>query len=142
MVDLDDFDALLGGASGGGWTDGGTYIYPTTLSDNVGLGFTNPSAFLHIASTASQTLFRVDDNGDGDTSPFLIDASGNVGIGKTNPAYPLDVVGNLNVSSCLAVGGGTMCGWGSKLAVGGQIIANSFEMHSSTGTGMGMSGEV
>ena len=50
-------------------------------------------SFLNIASTVNQDLFRVDDNGAGDTSPFVIKADGNVGIGTTNPVAKLAVSG-------------------------------------------------
>jgi hypothetical protein len=60
-------------------------------SGNVGIATTAPAALLNIASTANQDLFRVDDNGDGDTSPFIIKADGNVGIGTTAPGQLLHV---------------------------------------------------
>lgn len=68
-----------------GWTDGGSNVYLTTTADLVGVGTTTPSALLHISSTANQTLFRIDDNGSTDVTPFIVTASGNVGIGTFLP---------------------------------------------------------
>ncbi len=41
-------NALGTSSSAGGWTHSGTSIYPTTLTDNVGIGTTTPLSVLHI----------------------------------------------------------------------------------------------
>lgn len=90
---------------------------------NVGIGTLLPNALLSVASTASQTLFRVDDNGAGDLSPFIVDANGNVGIGTANtetdkllvmggnvgigtwvPNQTLDVKGKVIISDNVGIG--------------------------------------
>ena len=73
-------------------------------SGNVGIGDTGPDALLDISSSTASTLFRVDDSGDGDTSPFIIDGDGNVGIGTSTPSSLLSVQGDLRVG---AAGGDT-----------------------------------
>lgn len=60
---------------------------------NVGLGTLTPTAILDISSTANQDLFRVNDNGTGDVSPFIINQDGNVGIGSASPGRVLDIYG-------------------------------------------------
>ncbi len=45
--------------SAGGWTHSGTYIYPTTLTDFVGIGITNPTANLDIRSPAVDQTSRL-----------------------------------------------------------------------------------
>lgn len=52
------------------------------------------SMFTVSSSTYSGNMILVEDNGDGDTSPFVIDASGKVGIGTTSPFRNLDVNGD------------------------------------------------
>jgi hypothetical protein len=81
------------------WTTNGTDRVVINANGNVGIGLTNPSALTHLSSTAAQDLLRVDDNGAGDTTPFLIDQNGNVGIGTTaiTSGYALDVNGNTKV---------------------------------------------
>jgi hypothetical protein len=66
---------------------------------NIGVGTTSPVAKFNISSTEAVDLFRVDDNGAGDTTPFVIDQNGNVGIGTTGPGDKLDVVGAIRLSS-------------------------------------------
>ncbi len=73
------------------WSEVGTNIYPTTLTQNVGIGTLTPDAELSITSTAAGNLFRVNDNGSGDTTPFVVNSVGNVGVGTATPIYKLDV---------------------------------------------------
>ena len=47
-------------AVGGGWTDGGTNIYTTTATDNVGIGDTTPSKLFVVGNG---DLFQVDSSG-------------------------------------------------------------------------------
>ena len=60
---------------------------------NIGIGTVSPLAVLHLVSTSTSDLFRIDDDGSGDTTPFLVDQDGNVGVGTTTPGYKLEVVG-------------------------------------------------
>lgn len=66
---------------------------------NVGLGTFASNAILDISSTAAQDLFRINDNGVGDTSPFVVDMAGNVGIGSVAPGTSLDVQGTIRAST-------------------------------------------
>jgi len=93
----------LSGLGSGGWTDGGTKIYPTLTSDQVAIGTTTPisgasltvlgtlagagtgpiaftNANVGIGTTTAPALLTV-----GSTGSFQIDTSGNtrVGIGTT-----------------------------------------------------------
>ncbi len=68
-----------------GWADGGTNVFLSTSTDNVGVGTYQPNSLLNISSTVSQDLFRVDDNGFGDTTPVVVRVDGNVGISTTQP---------------------------------------------------------
>ncbi|MDO8675435.1 MAG: hypothetical protein Q7K71_04890, partial [Candidatus Omnitrophota bacterium] len=69
-----------------------------TATGNVGIATFAPNAFLDISSTTNQDLFRVNDNGTGDTSPFIIKAGGNVGIGTTVPTSSVGAMRVLDIS--------------------------------------------
>src|SRR3989344_5326654 len=83
------------------------------IQGNVGIGFTSPSASLHVLNTAAQNSFRVDDEAN-DASPFVIVADGNVGIGNPSPGASLHLgstgvnnsTGLMNFSSCNSTCGG------------------------------------
>lgn len=69
----------------GGWTDGGTNVYLTVTSDNVGIGTTTPTSG-----------FKADIRGNAYVS-------GNTGIGTLNPRTKLDVSGGGVFNSGLVV---------------------------------------
>jgi|GEM_PF-5985390 hypothetical protein len=108
-----DGSQLTGIASAGGWTDGGTDVYLTTTSDNVGIGTTAPSAKLDVAGninidfstgntpsienqglfigspgTASNKAIFATKSGGGE---FVITNAGSVGIGTTAPGAKFHV---------------------------------------------------
>lgn len=80
-----------------GWVDGGTNVFNSTTSDNVGIGTTTPVATLTVENVGSGSSFRVND-AITDGSPFIIDAAGNVGVGTYLPSSKLDVEGLENDS--------------------------------------------
>ena len=49
-------DIIGGGGGGGGWTDAGTVVRLTTITDSVGIGTTSPSAKLDVSSTTAGFL--------------------------------------------------------------------------------------
>jgi hypothetical protein len=74
------------------WADGTEVpLFLIQESGNVGIGTTNPVALFNISSTAATDLFRVDDNGSGDTSPLIITKDGYLGIGVTATAQSLEI---------------------------------------------------
>ena len=96
-------------ATGGSlWTDGGTFSYLTSTTDDLVLGLNAVSnapfyfdvsdgAFV-INGTGSGNIFTVNDELS-DSSPFVIDASGNVGIGTSAPGAKLDIAGTSSTIS-------------------------------------------
>jgi hypothetical protein len=98
-------------ASGGGWTDGGTNVYTSTTTDNVGIGTTTPASTLTllgnigIGTTLPYRTIAGPNNGmitEGNVgigtwsavNGKLIVMGGNVGIGTTKPTHALDVYGD------------------------------------------------
>lgn len=94
-------DGAGSGTPGGGlnavqYNNGSTFTGLETVfsfnATNVGVGTTNATALLGVSSTNSGDLFRVDDNGVGDTTPgFVVDAAGNVGVGTSVAKAPFQV---------------------------------------------------
>lgn len=68
----------------GAWVDGGTNVYVSPTTDNVGIGTTTPTAALLVENAGTRDSFRVNDSAV-DASPFVITSTGNVGIGTSNP---------------------------------------------------------
>lgn len=86
-------------SSSGGWTDGGTNVYTSTTTDNVGVGTTTPVAALEVENIGTQATFRVNDSLL-DATPLIVTSNGNVGIGTSSPADKL-VIGT-STSSLLS----------------------------------------
>jgi len=91
-------------AGTGGWTDGGTNVYLTTTSDNVGIGTTTPnSATLEIVKQSSTVPLKVSSGATGNGDLFIITSAGNVGINTTTaPANALVVNGTIQTVSSSA----------------------------------------
>ena len=88
--------SALTGISAGGWTDGGTNVYPATTTDQVAIGTTTPvsGAILTVNGTIAG----------GGTGPMAI-TSANVGIGTTTAGSLLTVgsTGQATVTSAGAI---------------------------------------
>ncbi len=95
-----DGSGLTGISANSGWTDGGTNVYTSTTSDNVGIGTTTPSTTVEIVKQSSSAPLMISSTPVGDGDILLITSSGNVGIGSTAPA------GRLTVSSAGGVNSG------------------------------------
>ena len=84
-----DWLTLSGGSvSGtGGWTDDGSTVRLTTLSDNVGIGIANPVARLHINGTG----ITLNISNATHSHLYVDSAKGYIGIGTTSPAAKLHI---------------------------------------------------
>jgi|GEM_PF-3400046 len=114
-----DGSGLTGVASGGGWTDGGTNVYTSTTTDNVGIGTTTPTGTLEVVKTAASTApLMVSSTAAGDGNFLIVNSEGNVGIGTVAPRGGLVVMnGNVGIgttapSALLALNGGTTAALG------------------------------
>jgi hypothetical protein len=77
-------------------------------SARIGLGDSVPDARLDILNTGTDASLRIDDDTDGDSTPFIIDADGNVGIGTATPTAKLDIVGDASVGGSLIRAGNSV----------------------------------
>lgn len=111
-------DALARSAVG--WTKSGTYIFPTTLTDFVGIGLNNPSYPLHLQNAVSGgrvAYFKSTDATSGNTQ-FVLDSATNFNSGMVWQENATDKIGlfyNSNASS-------------------GGRVADTFEIYSFVGS--------
>ena len=115
----------LSGISAGGWTDGGTNVYTSTTTDNVGIGTTTPTAALLVENAGTQASFRVNDSVL-DGTPFIINESGRIGIGTTNPGFPLHVWDAVNSVNYMTIEETDATGIAGLRVVDGSNIAKIF----------------
>ncbi|MBI2599450.1 MerR family DNA-binding transcriptional regulator, partial [Candidatus Daviesbacteria bacterium] len=126
------------------YTGGGAYPIRFGINDtekarfdtngNLGIGFTSPSALLHLRQTGATNALRVDDVAN-DTTPFIIDQSGNVGIGTTTADYNLSVIGTGNFTGNVGIGTSltvTSLADISNLNVSGNTTLNTLEVSGAT----------
>ncbi|MBF0522596.1 MAG: hypothetical protein HQL24_06015, partial [Candidatus Omnitrophica bacterium] len=97
-----EFDGLIYGngsqltnLSAGGWTDGGTTVYNTTLSDKVGIGTSAPLNNLQVVSTVG--IGTTEYNVAAPTNGMIV--KGNVGIGTSGVTNKLDINGAVAIGT-------------------------------------------
>jgi hypothetical protein len=85
---IKQLDTAIGSVSGsaGGWTDGGTNVYVTTVTDNVGIGTTNPTFLLDVNGST-----RISGNF---TSPGSGTTSEKMGLSAISSATSTIAIGN------------------------------------------------
>src|SRR6185369_11170269 len=83
-----------------GWTDGGTNVYLTLTTDNVGIGTTTPSTTLEVVTTSGRSPLMVSATATGDGDYLTITSSGNVGVGTISPRGAIAVLsGNVGIGT-------------------------------------------
>ena len=82
----------LSGGAGGFWTrdTSNNTLYPTTITDKIGIGTTSPSQLFQINYSSS--------------NPFVVTSGGNVGIGTTSPLSQLTLAPNILSGSASTTG--------------------------------------
>lgn len=100
----------------------------------------NVSAHIATPSAASQTPW----NQNIDAAGFNLTSVGNLGVGKASPSYPLDVLGDVNISGSyrvngvpLAIGGGSQTPWTSDIDGNTKRLTNVAELIIGTATDAG-----
>jgi len=95
-------DGTIQSTASGGWTDGGTNVYTSTTTDNVGIGTTTPT-----------TNFKLDIRG----NQYV---SGNIGIGTVNPRGTVDLgpTGTLYTQTIDGGTGDTIMGTSNNVGIG------------------------
>jgi hypothetical protein len=101
--------------NGSSWEDVTFAITPPTtsvtnsFSTNQVIDASTSVAALRITQRGAGEAFRVEDESNPDSSPFVIDAAGNVGIGTVTPQQKFSVTGNIHMNG----GTGTGISWAS-----------------------------
>ena len=81
------------------WNDSGTNIYPSVLTRKIGIGTSSPSSLFETGRSAQTNEVNLSN------ILFVNSTSGNVSIGTAIAANTLKVVGDVNITDNLFVGG-------------------------------------
>lgn len=107
-------------ASSAGWTDGGTNVYTSTTTDNVGIGTTTPNAAtLEIVKNAAQPPLKISATASGNGNYLVVTSTGNVGIGTVTAGNLLTVNGaiqSLSTGDSMFLSGNVGIGTSSPVA--------------------------
>jgi hypothetical protein len=89
-----------------------TEVMRITNEGNVGIGISTPTARLHITHTDASDAFKVEDDTNPDSTPFVIDAKGSVGIGNPSPSATSAklTVQSSDTDGTIRIGGGNGVG--------------------------------
>lgn len=93
----------------GGWTDGGTNVYNSTTSDNIGIGTTTPNSGFKLDVRGNQYLF------------------GNIGIGTLSPRANIDI-NSLYVTDISGPSGNTILGMSNNVGIGTTTLTSGMKL--------------
>lgn len=97
-----DGSALTNVPSTSEWTRNAPYIFPTTLTDNVGIGTRTPGSSLTILKNSTNDYMHINSTAAAGGNVFLVNNSGNIGIGTILPLSQLDQVATDNGTTVTA----------------------------------------
>jgi filamentous hemagglutinin len=109
-IKFPDGSTQVTAAAGGGWSDGGTNVYPTTTTDLIGIGTTTGSTTLEIVRQPGLSPLMISSVATSDGDFLTMVSSGNIGIGTTVPRSALAVlsgnvgIGTTDAAAAFAVG--------------------------------------
>lgn len=117
-------------SQGGGWSDGGTNVYLTATTDNVGIGTTSPSGNLEIVESGEAPLMvSLAPTGDGDL--LIVNSTGSVGIGTTlmTGSTALSIMnGNVGIGTWNPIGKIQVSGAGN-VGIGTLVPMNTLQIN-------------
>jgi hypothetical protein len=84
---------------------------------------------VRITQTGTGNAFVVEDSFTPDTNPFVITSLGRVGIHNPSPSSELDVVGDVEISGSLSIGGTVITSTAGELNILDGVTATSAELN-------------
>lgn len=94
-----DGSALTNVPSTSEWTRNAPYIFPTTLTDNVGIGTRTPGSSFTILKNSTNDYMHINSTATAGGNVFIVNNAGNIGIGTAKPTAALDIMGVNNTGS-------------------------------------------